>query len=50
MPTAPAPITISDFGGSGSERISMFVRMRSSGFSPKIVFASDELPASWPRP
>ncbi len=42
-PTAPAPITISDFGGWGRARISMLVRMRSSAVSPGNNFASDPI-------
>ena len=40
-PTAPAPITISDFGGALSSRISMLVRIAASAFNLGSSFASD---------
>ena len=40
-PTAPAPITISDFGGALKLRISILVRIVSSAFNPGSSLASD---------
>ena len=40
-PTAPAPMMANDFGICLSDRISMLVRMVSSGLSPGSIFASE---------
>ncbi len=42
-PTAPAPITMSDFGGALRLRISMLVRIVASAFNPGSSLASDPL-------
>ena len=41
MPTAPAPMTISDLGCSSMARISMFVRMRPPASRPGSILASE---------
>ena len=40
-PTAPAPMTMSDLGTAGMERISMLVRMRVSASRPGSILASE---------